>query len=491
MASTITPIDNSHVDVKNKNLKVKIRYINNAGGIQVDKKLQWELDDDSKKLAKFRYREILTDPKGSPNAGDATNFIRPQLGAKSGDKITFTITDITDENNKLLVMKVNYIFENIVMSGLENPLGAQAYSTYGDTVDIGKENYYLELQTTVTDNNITPKKNVKINFNAPEPIQFFSGTTKDTLLENRGGKGVFVETDNDGLATVYLGSLNPGEFNIVAKYSAIDVNDRIDSTDVYFIDDEPYGELPPLELDLKHNVLDLDDYPGKYYEVKLPTSLSNNSWPFDVKNVSCTIIVNDNVVKNKKLYNLMLTDISLAKDTLDKEGENSIYYLLTDKDGNSWSCEAQRFTVIGNILSGPDDNIPRPLEPLIGTVLLVNIAAIRKGLKLKIPNYKNKMIGDKIHITVYVNGYENRTNTPKNNIFELSVIDILDSNLHDEIEVSVSQEGLSGYSVSADDAYGTFQAEYAVVQDGKPNVKIYSQILSLRINTYGWNISLE
>ncbi|MDE9567226.1 hypothetical protein KKI93_25395, partial [Xenorhabdus bovienii] len=92
-----------------------------SGKAVPEKKLKWELDTPSAKIAEFHYLTLFTDDKGT-----TTNILRPLADAKAGDKITFKITDITDSNNKKSLDTITYIYEDILLSPLVAPLGLLA-----------------------------------------------------------------------------------------------------------------------------------------------------------------------------------------------------------------------------------------------------------------------------------------------------------------------------------------------------------------------------
>lgn len=491
MSITITPDRNATIDIKNNSLIVKIIYSDSVtGGRMPAKKLQWEIDPSSKKTAEFHYPILHTDDKGI-----TTNILRPLAGAKVGDKIIFKITDITDSRNKKTLDTITYLYEDILLSPL--PLGLNAYSTFSDIADIGTAGYGLKLTVKVTDakpdgtpGNLKQKANVYF-YTRSSAVQFFSGVNKNTQLKNNNGLGFQVQTDSQGVATIYLGAIMPGIFRITASYySGSSLYKREVSTQVIFLDTDPGGNLPTLFLPLDiDNVLDLDEYAGNYYPTNLPSSLTTN-FHFDEERTLGAIVLNGQIVKTDKLKNL-IEGISLAKaNTLTTQG-NSIYYLLTNENGDSYSSLVQNFTAVGGTLSAPDPTVLRTLAAPETTVTFVNISAITGDLHLTIPNYTNKAKNDKIYVSVYLNGYKDNTNVKKHNNITYTEINVSDNNLKTEIPIAIAQGDLFGYSSNAEESPGTFQVDYKVIPAASPNTSVYSHILNLPLSTYEGDVTIE
>ncbi|MDR0218460.1 MAG: hypothetical protein LBI71_06170 [Enterobacteriaceae bacterium] len=384
MSFTITPLNNSKVDVKNKDINVEIIYKDSSDQLMDGKNLSWTLDKGSQSTAIFYKEKTATN-----NKGFSQNTLRPLASARVGDKINFTITDITNPAQTVVVGKVVYILSEIILSPLSVPLGSQAYSTFGETANIGVNNYYLELTTTLNYANPdgskgTPQSNSEIHFYAPPSIQFFSGMTPDTILNNTGGLGIKINTDSNGKVIIYLGATRPGIFDIKALYVDKVFHQTEVFTQVIFLDTEPGGKLPPPILPLNNDVLDLDEYLGKYYPVRLPQRLMT-----DFKNpdmVFGIIILNNKVVK-KGYLGLLTNKVMLEKSDILTTKENSIYYLLTDIDGNGWSSSVQYFSAIVDTQPKPDNNKPHPdkNEPCLFSdtklmINFINISDITGGL---------------------------------------------------------------------------------------------------------------
>ncbi|MBD2812451.1 hypothetical protein ID853_16565 [Xenorhabdus sp. Vera] len=493
MPITIIPNKNETIDIKNRSLTVKITYSDSVSSNAVpEKKLKWELDTSSAKIAEFHYLTLFTDDKGT-----TTNILRPLADAKAGDKITFKIIDITDSNNKKLLDTITYIYEDVLLSPLVAPLGLLSYSTFSDIANIGTTGYFLQLTVKVTDAKPdgtpgNPKQTAKIYFYThSSAVQFFSDINKNTQLKNDNDLGFQVQTDPQGVATIYLGATMPGIFNITASYySGGSLYKRNVLTQVTFLDTEPGGNLPllflPLDID---NVLDLDEYAGNYYPANLPSSLTTNLH-FDEERTLGAIIINDQVVKINKLKKL-IEGISLAKTHVNTTKDNSIYYLLTNENGDSFSSSVQNFTAVGSTLSVPDPAVSRTLAAPETTVTFVNISAITGDLHLTIPNYTNKAVNDKIYVTVYLNGYKDNSNVKKRNIITYNDIKINKDNLKTEIPITIAQGDLSGYSSDAEGSSGNFQVDYKVIPDASPNTPVYSNILNLPLSTYDEDMSIE
>ncbi|OTA18816.1 hypothetical protein Xbed_02933 [Xenorhabdus beddingii] len=494
MTMLIAPGRNAMVDIKDKSLVVNITYVDNViGTLMSGKKLQWELDPSSKKLAEFHYSTVHT-----CNDGTATNILRPLADAKVGDKISFKITDITDSNNKKSFDTITYYYEDILLSPLVAPLGLHAYSTFSDIADIGTADYYLQLTVKVTEAKPdgTPgnlKQNANICFYTPSSaVQFFSDKNKNAQLKNDSGLGYLVQTNPQGVATIYLGATMPGIFRITAAYySGSSLYKRNVLTQVIFLDTDPGGNLPPpfLPLDI-NNVLDLDEYSGNYYPANLPSSLTTH-FKFNEERTLGAIVINDKIVKTSKLKTL-IEGVSLAKANILTTQDNSIYYLLTNENSDDgFSSSVQNFTAVGSAPSMPDPVVLRTLETPETTVTFVNISAITGDLYITIPNYKNKAKNDKIYVTVYLNGYKNNTNVKKYDVITYTDIEVNNDNLKAEIPIAIAQGDLFGYSSNAEESPGTFQVEYKVISAISPDTPFYSKILNLPLSTYQVDGTIE
>ncbi|CDG22996.1 protein of unknown function [Xenorhabdus poinarii G6] len=486
MSITIIPNKNETIDIKNKSVMVKINYIDDISSNEnQNKKLQWELDESSAKIAEFHYSILPVDKHG-----ETTNILRPLSDVKVGDKVIFKITDITDGNNKKQIDTITYIYDDVLLSPLEDPLGLKAYSTFSDIADIGKSGFFLQLTVKVTEAKAdgtpgNPKKAAKIYFDTPSSaVQFFSGLDKNTKLKKDNGLGFQVQADPQGVATIYLGATMPGIFNITAAYySGSSLYKSHVLTQVIFLDTEPGGDLPPLFLPLDiDNVLDLDEYSGNYYPANLPSSLTTNLH-FDEERTLGAIVVNDKVVKINTLRKL-IEGVSLTKNYINTTTDNTIYYLLTNENGDSFSSSVQNFTAVGSTVLMPDPVILRTLAAPETTASFVNLSATMGDLHLTIPNYTNKAVGDKIYVTVYLDGYKDNTNVKKRDVITYDDIKVNKDNLTAEIPITVANGDLLGYSSNAEGSSGTFQVDYKVIPFASTDTPVYSKILNLPLSTY-------
>lgn len=484
MTTSIIPNNPSDIDIENKSLVVQVTYEDINGERLGDRTLQWEIIPPATGTITAKFRSLTTVTSAKPeNKGVATNILRPLESTTAGDVVTFKITDITDPANPVPVIDpVIYTYDDVELTPLSYQPSDEAFSSFADVAEVNEPNYVIKLSTKVM-GTTGPKELASVFFNAPGATQFFREADPRTQIFDVGFGFEAPPTGRDGIATIYMGAVGAGIFNVTASYSNAQENasprDQVAQT--IFLDEEPGGDLPQISLLLDNDDnLDLDKWLGDFYPINIPSKVLT-IYNLNPLTTSGAIVINNKIVKQASLQELV-QGVNLAKGPLHTGEKNNFYYLLTTKDGSSYSGAIRKTKVIGSTPREPDDSLTRSLPAPQSVVSTVNSSTIIGDLRLDIPNYQGKTLEDKIKVTVYLNGYYDNTNRQHTDTIELPVVEVKPDNLTTSITVKVAQADLVGYSNNASDIAGTFQAVYDVTPLTGPAT--HSKILILNLSTY-------
>jgi len=344
------------------------------------------------------------------------------------------------------------------------------------------ENYVVEWRATIH-SDFNDRFNVYGSANATEPLE-----------PKHLGKIIYYRTatNKDGIAELYLVSSTHMASDTIACYTTGTRYRKFGSIASINLDEnEATHELSAPDLTWPFGVIDLNATKTKNFRVLVEYGSTTGDTVYlylnGFLNSMTEVNSSDEVISDTiSRYNLKSTTYPTRDDT----AENKLLYAVAQQ-GLVRTSAQNWFKATGN--PGPvepedvERNLPAPF--LINHSKTINEDLIKGGLLIfaKKIDDNGKLIaevGDVIIVRIYVDAYEDGTNSPRSGVFSSSDYTVTPDMLEDlskDFSISISEGYLKGFDSDRNGNSGLARIEYFVSKpDGR---KEYSRLDSCRIDT--------
>jgi len=462
---------------------------------------------DSKELAQFENVKVPL----SPDPDNEGQWIGSVYGLAPEDAATITLTGsaISDTGPG------NLITSDVPVSALNGiqdvpilpltPTMETAPTEHMKPSDDPEGKYTkilkIAINYTAADGNLLPYENYVVEWHATIHSDFNdrfnvygSATATEVLEPYHIGKVIYYRTatNKDGIAELYLVSSTQMASDTIACYTTRTHNRKFGSIASINLDENKATyELSAPDLTWPFGVIDLNATKTKDFRLTVEYGSRTGDTVYVYLNgfLNSVTEVNssDEVISDTiSRYNLKSTTYPTRDDTV----ENKLLYAVAQQ-GLVRTSVQNWFKATGNPGPVEPEDVDRilPAPFLINHSKTINADLIKGGLFIlaKKKDEEGKFIanvGDNIIVRIFVNAYEDGTNTPKYGVFSSADFPITPSLLDDPAEnfsISISEGYLNGFDSDRNGNSGLAQIEYFV---SKPDgTKIYSHLDNCRIDT--------
>lgn len=359
----------------------------------------------------------------------------------------------------------------------------------------------IAINYTADDKSLLPYENHVIEWRATIHSDFNdrfnvygSATATEVLEPYHLGQIIYYRTatNKDGIAELYLVSSKQMASDTIVCYTTGTRNRKFGSIASINLDEnEATHELSAPDLTWPFGVIDLNATKTKNFRVVVEYGSRTGDTVYVYLNGFLNSVTEVNssdeiIVDSISRYNLKSTTYPERDDT----AENKLLYAVAQQ-GLVRTSVQNWFKATGS--PGPVE--PEDVDRILPAPFLknhsktINADLIKDGLMIlaKKKDEDGKFIadvGDKIIARIYVNAYEDGTNTPRYGVFSSSEYEINQALLDDpgeDFSISISEGYLKGFDSDRNGNSGLAQIEYFVLKpDG---TKIYSRLDNCRIDT--------
>lgn len=344
------------------------------------------------------------------------------------------------------------------------------------------ENYVVEWRTTIH-SDFNDRFNVYGSATATEPLE---PKHLNKIIYYR------TATNEKGIAELCLVSSTQMASDTIACYTTRTHNRKFGSIASISLDENKASyELSAPDLRWPFGVIDLDATKTKNFPVLVEYGSTTGDTVYvylnGFLNSATQVNSSDQIIADSiSRYNLKSTTDPKRDDTV----ENKLLYAVAQQ-GLVRTSVQNWFKATGHPGPVEPEDVPRTLPApfLINHSKTINEDLIKGGLLIfaKKLDENGKLIaevGDVIIVRIYVDAYEDGTNTPRNGVFPSSDYIVTPDMLEDttkDFSISISEGYLKGFDSDRNGNSGLARIEYFVSKpDGR---KEYSRLDSCRIDT--------
>ncbi|WP_162792681.1 hypothetical protein [Ochrobactrum sp. 3-3] len=359
--------------------------------------------------------------------------------------------------------------------------------------------FKVAIYYTANDGSLLPYKNYVVEWNTIVNSDFSdrfnvygSATATEALASYRLGQTIYYRTatNTNGIAELYIVSSKKMASEIISCYTTRLQNKKFGS--IASIDLNPENatlELSAPDLNWPNPVINLNDTNVRNFQVLVDYGSTMgdavyiylNGFLNSVTTVgSSGATISDSISR----YNLKST----TYPEIDSKRENKLFYAVA-QHGTVRTSRQTWFKATGNPGPAEPEDVDRilPAPFLINHSRTINADLIQGGLLIFATkkDEKGQLIaaaGDNITARIFVNAFEDGTNTPKHGVFSGEhTVDQTSIDDPADFIINIAEKSLKGFDSDRNGNTGLAQIEYFV---SKPDgTKIYSRLDSCRIDT--------
>lgn len=233
---------------------------------------------------------------------------------------------------------------------------------------------------------------------------FLSDTTPPTLITPNADGYVTFTSNNGGEATVRVAAKSVGQFVIGFEHQD---GGEVTEVAVYFVDQYPYGTLPPLIFPTT-----VDRSEGTGTTITAPQKLRTDIGQYGLTGKANVYIVNNNqivTIQQQLTVDDLLSGVLFPHTALvqGNSNANTLYYFVQQEGQNqSFPSKTIPCAATNSPSYHPDYTLSRvkPRPTLPDGVDFIYPSTVLNDLPVTLPPYNGQAVGQICKVTVYLNG---------------------------------------------------------------------------------------